>query len=295
MKITTPKLLILLAVLIGIFAIVKLTRNTGRSKSFRTELVNFEVSLADKIEIISPEEKTTLIKNGEQWQVETAQGTKSAMEGNVNSLLNTLNTIKPSRLAGRSETKWKDFSVDSTGSQVIVYGGGNVLTDIVLGRFGVEGQREFYTYVRLTEDVDTYVAANFMKMSVSTNPNDFRNNILGRVRQDSLQEISFNYPDSALILTNVDGKWFKGNEPADSAAVVKYVNSLSFISSKNFSAPSSALNPDFNVTYSFPSSEIQISAYREEDGWVLTSSANTEEAWQDDANFKKLFVATSQF
>jgi hypothetical protein len=295
MKLTTSKLLIFLAVLIGVFAIVKMTRNTGRSKSFKTELVNFEVDLADKIEIISPDDRALLTKEGNRWKVNTDHGLRTALEGNVNSLLNTLNTIEPSRLAGRSASKWKDFSVDSTGNRVIVYGNDKVLADIVLGRFGVEGQREFYTYVRLSDDEDTYVAANFMKMSVSTSPDDFRNNILGRIRKDSLVEISFNYPDSALVLTKVDGRWLKGNGTADSAAVAKYVNSLSFVSSKNFTAPSTALNPDLNITFGFGASEIQVSAYREENQWILTSSDNPEEAWKDDANFRKLFVSTSQF
>jgi Tfp pilus assembly protein PilV len=297
MKLTTPRLLILLVVLIGAFAIVKMTRNTSRSSSYRTELVNIEVDRADKIEIKSPEGSTLLTKQGDQWKVETDQGTKDAMEGNVSSMLNTLNTIKPSRLAARSKSKWKDFSVDSAGTQVIVYNEGKPMTDIVLGRFGVEGQRSFYTYVRLSEDEDVYVAADFMKMSVSSRPDDFRNNTLARIKKDSLMEISFNYPDSALVLSKMDGKWMKGNIPADSAAVAGYINGLSIVSSKTFTDGPSALNPDLNVTFGFGSEkEIQISAYQSaEDTWILTSSENDEETWSDQAAFDKVFVASSKF
>ena len=83
-------------------------------------------------------------------------------------MLSTLTTIEPSRIASRSDSKWKDYAVDSAGTRVKVYQGSELVTDIVLGRFGVEGQRSFYTYVRLSEDEDTYVANDFMKMSIST-------------------------------------------------------------------------------------------------------------------------------
>lgn len=296
MKLNTTRLLIILVVLIGVFALVKLTRNTGRSSSFKTELVNFSVDAVDKVEITSPAETVRLSKNGDSWTVETAQGTKTAMEGNVSSMLSTINTIEPTRLAARSESKWKDFSVDSTGTRVMVSGDGKVLTDIVLGRFGVEGQRSFYTYVRLQEDVDVYVAANFMKMSVSATANDFRNNIMARINKDSLVEISFNYPDSALVLNNLDGTWMNGTVAADSAAMASYLSGLSLVTSKKFSNPSSALNPELNVTYSFiDGKEIQLSAYRETLGWTLTSSENTQEAWMDEGVFGKVFAASSSF
>ena len=296
MKLNTTRLLIILVVLVGVFAIVKLTQNTGRSSSFKTELVNFEPDLATQIKIKSPGQEVELKKNGDTWQVETAQGTKTALEGNVSTLLSTLNTIQPSRLAGRDPSKWKDFSVDSSGTQIQVYGGNELLSDIIIGRFGVEGQRSFYTYVRLADDEDVYVADNFMKMSISTSPNDFRNNILARVNKDSLTAIAFNYPDSAVILNKQEGRWMKGMMAADSAATAKYLNNLSIVSSKNFSTPSTLLNPEMNVTFSLSSGkEIQISAYREEEQWIFTSSENTEEAWHDPALLNKLFVASSQF
>jgi hypothetical protein len=296
MKHNTRRLLIVLAVLVGVFAIVKLTRNSSRSSSFKTELVNFPVEEADKIEIISPSEKVLLTKSEDQWTVETEQGPKTAMEGNVGSLLSTLNTIQPTRLAARSSAKWKDFSVDSTGTQVVVSGKGKTLTDIVLGRFGVEGQRSFYTYVRLSEDDDVYVAADFMKMSVSSSANDFRNNVMARIGKDSLTEISFNYPDSAIVLSKMDEKWMKGNLPADSATTASYLNGLNIISSRNFTTPPAPLNPDLNVTFSFKNgSEVQISAYQDVAGWVLTSSENEEEVWKDENTFNKVFASSSGF
>lgn len=296
MKMTTPRLLIILAGLVAVFAIIKVTKNTSRSKSFRTELVAFATEEADKITISTPDQVTNLYKEGEAWKVETEQGVKDALEGSVTSMLNTLNTIEPSRLAARSESKWKDFAVDSSGTRVSVFAGKKSLADIVLGRFGVEGQRSFYTYVRLTEDEDVYVADNFMKMSVSSTPNDFRNNVLMRLNKDSLTSITFNYPDSSLVLSKQDGKWYRGDLPADSAAVAGYLSKLNIVSSRGFVAPSNNLNPDLSVSFGFTDKpEIQISAYKSEEDWIITSTENPEEAWSEQALFDKVFAASGKF
>ncbi|MFT5570964.1 MAG: hypothetical protein ACI9RP_003023 [Cyclobacteriaceae bacterium] len=296
MKLTTPRLLIILVALVATFAIVRLTQNSNRSKSFRTELVNFKVAEADRIEITEAGQTMTLFKETGNWKVSTNQGTKEAIASNVESLLSTLNTIKPSRIATRSTGKWKDFSVDSTGTSVVVIGSGEELTNIVVGRFGVEDQRSFFTYVRLKDDDDVYVANNFMKMTISTSSDDFRNNIMMRIAIDSLSSISFNYPDSALVLTKQEAKWFKGSAEVDSAAIATYLNAVSFVTSKKFTDSPSTPNPEMAVIFSFSKGkEIAISAFKEQNKITLPTSANNGEAWDDIDTFNKVFAATSLF
>ncbi len=296
LKLTTPRLLIILAILIGVFLVVKFTGNKGRSKSFRTELVSVDTAKVTKVEIESPEGITVLTKNEGQWMVDVETGSKKAVNNTVRSMLSTLNSVEPSRLASRTEDKWKDFSVDSAGIRVKVYEGSKLTGDIVLGRFGVEGQRSFYTYVRLSEDKDTYVANNFMKMSISTKPEDFRNSNILRLKKDSLNVISFNYPDSAVVLAKNDDTWYNGTNPADSATTVSYINGLSYVTSKSFVDDATLGTPDLNVTFGFSNQpEIQISAYRRPDGWIISSSENKDELWLDEKQYDKIFAASSKF
>jgi hypothetical protein len=177
-----------------------------------------------------------------------------------------------------------------------VTGSGEELTNIVVGRFGVEDQRSFFTYVRLKEDDDVYVANDFMKMSISTSPDDFRNNILMRLATDSLSSISFNYPDSALVLTKQAAKWFKGSVEADSAAIASYLNAVSLVTSKKFTDSPSTPDAEMVVIFSLSNGkEIAISAFKEQAGITLTTSANNRESWDDIDTFKKVFAATSLF
>ncbi len=296
LKITTPKLLMILAVLVGVYFVVQYTGNKGRSKSYRTELVNIDPEKVTKVRLTANGNITLLTKEGEEWFVEQGSGRKRAKTNLVTSMLSNLNSIEPSRIASRSEDKWQDFSVDSTGTRVEVYGGNALLTDIVLGRFGVEGQRSFFTYVRLSEDEDTYVANNFMKMSVNTNPEDYRNNEIIRLQSDSLTTISFNYPDSSMVLTKEGSRWMSENGPADSAAVVQYIRGLRTLTSKNFAEEPVNSTPELNVTFGFSNQpERQISAFRQENEWIIQSSENEHEVWNDKAQFDKIFAAVSNF
>ncbi len=296
LKLTTPKLLIVLAVLVGIFLISRYTDNKGRSKSLRAEIVSEEYENVTKIEILESGNTTKVYKEGDQWYVDTDQGKRKADESAVRSTISTLNSIKPSRIAGRSESNWTDFAVDSTGTRIKVYQKDDVTTDVVLGRFGVEGQRSFYTYVRVYEDVDTYVASNFMKMSVNTNTSDFRNSTIVRVGLDSLASIAFNYPDSSLVLTNTNLRWYAGENPVDSTEVANYLRDLGFISSTSFSNRPEGMTPDLNVTFGFSNQdEIQVSAFQQAGGWIIGSSENEEEFWQDPTQFEKIFKPVSSF
>lgn len=285
----TIKLLVVLAVLVGVFFILKFTGNDNRSKSFRSELVNIDPETITKVEILTPEDSTYLEKTSESWQV---NGTKSADENTVKSLLKNLNSIKPSRMASRSEEQWKDFQVDESGIRVVAYEGTKKALDIILGRFDVEGQRSFYSYVRLSEESDTYVAQDFMRMSVSTGSEAYRNGTLFGLKKDSVSSIEFNYPDSAFTLTRADQGWQINTTQADSAATAKYLSGLNMVSSRNF-RENEGYTSIYDVVYNLNNGKsIQVTNYGED---RISSSENTAEFWQDETVANKLFKGKSYF
>ncbi|MFY0686515.1 MAG: DUF4340 domain-containing protein [Cyclobacteriaceae bacterium] len=295
MKLNTPKLLIVLAVLIGVFAVVKFTGNKSRSKSFKETLVEIDTARMTSLEITEGEQSTILTRKEGQWMVSTENGDKKAMHTTIRSLVSTLKTVRPARIASRSADKWQDFSVDETsGTRVKVLEGDETTLDIILGRFGVEGQRSFYTYVRLFEDTDTYVADDFMKMSISSDPSEFRNSSIARVDKDSLVSISFNYTDSAFTLVSENGNWYANGVQADSSRMFDYLKNLTYITSRQF-AERSDLTSTLSVVYSFSDrADISIEAIAIEEGYVLQSSANKDEAWMDDQIFDKVFKGPSE-
>ena len=172
----TSKLFIFLIVISLVFVIVKVTKNPDRSNSYNEKLVDFDSQAVDKIEIKTENEQVKLKKIAGQWKVQVGQKQHEAVESTVKTFLRTIQTIKPSRIASRSTERWSDYDVDERGTRVIIFGKNDVFLDIILGRFAFEGQRTYYNFVRLGDENDTYVADNFMKMSLISQRDDFRNN-----------------------------------------------------------------------------------------------------------------------
>lgn len=288
MKNNTTKLLIILAILLGVFLIVKLTGDTSRSKSFRSALVEIDTARVSRIQIASPEDSTVIVREEDKWVVNGKPADKQA----VKSLLSNLQMIKPSRIASRSPEQWKDFQVDDQGTRVVIYEGSDKALDIILGRFNVEGQRSFYSYVRLDEDQDTYVAKDFMKMSVGANAASYRNDDVLSIMRDSLAAIDFNYPDTSFSLYKKDDVWQLEEAVADSASVAKYLQGLSRVASKNFTEkPASAAQ--YDIVYRLTSGEtIEVAAYGDNQ---IGTSYNPDEYWQDEALHAKLFKGKAYF
>lgn len=289
MKNNTTKLLIILAVLLGIFLIVKFTKDGSRSRSFRSSLVEIDTADVTMIRITSENDSTTIQKEGDQWMVNG----KAADRNAVKSLLNNLRTITPTRIASRSADDWEDFQVDDQGTRVKVFEGSDKTLDIILGRFNVEGQRSFYSYVRLAEDEDTYVAGDFMKMSIGTGSADYRNDDILRLKVDSLASIDFQYPDSAFSLYRVNGNWQLEGDRTDSVNTAQYLRGLNFVTSKNFLNDPPEGSADYHVVYKLRNGEsIRVSAYGRN---ILGSTYNEKEFWQDEAVYQKLFKGRTFF
>lgn len=296
MKLTTRNLLIILGVLGAVYGITQLTKRTGRSKTLKAELVAIDTSQVSKVEIHAQSTSLVLSKEGDAWTVSLPNGNqKTAKKRTVVSLLTSLNTIKPGRLAAKSRDKWKDYAVDSTGTRVKVYEAGKVATDVMIGRFGMEGQQKFYTFVRLFADEEVYVANNFMGMSVSVDPSSYRNNEVLRLDKDSLRSVSFNYPDSAFRLVRGEG-WYLEDQTTDSTAVESYLDGLGFVTSRNFYDSEPTQNPSYTIVFEFSDKpEVVIDAYVSADGIIFKSSENAAELFLDDAIAEKLLKNRSAF
>ena len=296
MKLTTKNLLLILVVLGAAYAVTQLTKRSGRSKSLRSELVAIDTSRVSEITISSLEGEVLLSKADEAWNVRLADGSqKLAKKTAVVGLLNSLNTIEPGRLAAKTEDKWKDYAVDSAGTRVRVLADGKVAADIIIGRFGMENQQSFYTFVRLFEDKEVYVAKGFMGMSVGKDAASYRENMLLRLNEDSLSSISFNYPDSAFSLTKGE-QWYLADQVADSAAVMQYLSGLGYVSSREFYDQELPGNPTHSAVFTFSNQpEITVYGYASESSMVLNSSENPQEFFMDDVAADKVFKSQSAF
>lgn len=295
MKLSTKNLLIILGVLLVIYAVTQLTKGSGKSSAMRDYLVAIDTTEVTRVQITSPGNEVILSKTGTEWTVRVGDGTRPVREGAVKTLINTLDNIRPSRLAAKKSENWKDYQVDSTGTDVKVYDGEELLGHLVVGRMGFENQRSFYSFVRLGDEANVYAANDFMAGSVSKTTAGFRNHALLRINKDSLRMVRFEYPDSAFKLTRNE-KWFVDDQLADSAAVVKWMNSIRLTTSQQFYDDAVNTSPTHQVVFSFSNSpDLTVDGYTNEGGMILRSSQNPAEAWLDENTTKKIMKGRGAF
>ena len=114
----TSRLFIFLVVISLFFVIIKVTKNPDRSKNYNEVLVDFDSQLVNKIKIENENEQVILEKISGQWKVKVGQKQHEAVKSTVEAFLQTIQTIKPSRLASRSVDRWSDYNVDDKGTRV---------------------------------------------------------------------------------------------------------------------------------------------------------------------------------
>jgi len=298
-KLSNVKLIGILFALGLIYFVVDFTGGKKKSKSLRTELVVLDSAKISKIEITATGKKVNLVKNGEDWELTLANGKKvMASSDAIDNAIFALNSIKPARMATRSESKWKDYQVDSAGTRVKVYEGGDKTLDLVIGRFAMEGQRSYYTFVRLFEDEEVYVAKDFMGFSVSSETSSYRDQVMARIKKDSVMAVTFNYPaDSSVRLERAGDIWNVNGQQADSSAVASYLTGLNYVSGKEFmDNQEDLISPTISAVFDLSNGKtIIFDGYQNNGQWVFHSTINEVGYFTDIAIKEKVFKGLSSF
>ena len=315
-NISSIKMIGILAVLVLVYLGFEFFGGKSRSKSFKTELVEIDTAKVSKLIIESRGESLELIKENNTWKVSIGNGKYAeAQKSNVKSTLNSLLTIKPSRIVAKDSEKWKDYQVDSAGTRVQVFEGSKNTLDLVIGRFGFNqqamqqqqqmmmggrGMQQFFSYVRLQNEDEVYVADNFMGMSINSDAGGYRNKQLLSLTTDIISQIQFNYPaDSGFVLSKIDSAWsIYGNQP-DSAATASYLSDLRYVNSSDFvdDVPSSALvSPTLSMNIKQNGkADVMIKSFQHPvHKWIINSSENPLAYFADEELVKKLFVGKGE-
>ena len=315
-NISSIKLIGILAALVLVYVGIKFFGGKSRSKSFKAELVEIDTAKVTKVLINAKGENLELLKENNAWKVSIGDGKYAVAEkSSVKSTLNSLLSIKPSRIAAKNQDKWKEYQVDSAGTRVQVFEGNNSTLDLVIGRFGFNqqamqqqqqmmmggrGGQQFFSYVRLQDENEVYVADNFMGMSISSEASGYRNKRILSLTTDSISQIQFNYPaDSGFVLSKIDSVWsIFGNQP-DSTAVADYLSDIRYLSNSTFvdDVPASALvSPTVSLNISQNGKpDIMVKAFQHPvHKWIVNSTENPLSYFADEELVEKLFVGSKK-
>jgi hypothetical protein len=244
-KLNSKVLLLVLLFLVAVFALSRLFRAPGLESNLRKELISLDTAAVDEIKILTQKQEgeIKLSRQATAWKVSKGQLQAETDRGLVNSLLGSLELLKPIRLATRKKEKWEEFNVGDKGIHATVYHAGKKLTDVVIGKTGFS-QGGSYTYVRLSDENETYVVEGFLESSFNRTYNDWRNKTIIKLRKEDITKVTYQYPaDSSFVLEKRDSAWYAANAIADKNKVDVLLNQLTFKNLNDFQDGFTSSNP----------------------------------------------------
>ena len=311
-------LIIILIVLLVAVAITKLVDYNKGERSFKGKLVSLDSAKVSAIKIYPKSynfQEVKLMKENSEWKLFYDDKIVNADISSVQSMINELRTLKTTRQAARSSEKWGKFELtDSTGTRVIVEENGDVVADLMIGKFSYkqaknqnpyqQQQGTMTTYVRLTDEEEVYAVTGYLSMAFNREPNSFRNKFLINADIENWTKLSFDYElEESFLLVNENGKWTLNGMLTDSVETRNFLNSLAHLYSSSFvdDIDESKLT---NNTHSLiiegnNSTPIEIKAYSvdDENEQIITSSENEKTYFSGKLEelFNKVFVNKTKF
>lgn len=229
-KLNSKILVIVLIALVSFLVLSRLFRAPSLESNLRKDLISLDTAAVDEIKILTQKQEgeIKLSRQGADWKVASGQLQNETDRGLVNSFLGSIKSLKPLRLATRKKEKWEEFNVGNKGIHATVYSAGKKQADIIVGKTGFS-QGGSYTYVRLSDESETYAVEGFLESSFNRSYNDWRNKTILKLKKDDIAKITYQYPaDSGFVLERRDSVWYVANAVADKNKVDILLNQLTF-------------------------------------------------------------------
>lgn len=312
----TILLLVVLAIVVGIYLIMNYTQD--KERNFRTRLVDFDTAVVNRIEISppSPAGKMVLLKKAGSWKAIESENEYSADNGSVRNLMMQLDGSKVINVAANSPSDWEKYkTTDLQGTRVQFMNNSDILSDIFLGKFDYiqpknqqqqnpymqQPQGEMLSYARISGEDAVYTIDGMISLGLGKTADDYRDKRLTNLDFVNIEEISFSYADGTTfkIFKEMD-KWLADHIAIDSATTVSYLKSIVNLRGREFF---NDFVPDKDifakVTISQTASDpIELKAYAMDTAsFVLASSANPTNLILDTDKkiTEKLFVRKDHF
>ena len=297
----TKTLIIIFLLLLGIFLLSKVF-NPKPERSFKEDLVMVDTSRVDKIILNNPKTEDGEIiisRNNGAWRANNGTKDVNATMSAVNSLLSNLTQIKSKQLISKSSEKWEDYEVnEEKGTRVQVFSGSKTLSDFTVGRFSFDQQRRSATsYMRLSDEEDTYSVDGFLSMSFNQGFDSFRNKSILKANSADISELRYSVNNKEYLLIKSNDQWSLNGTSLDSTVITTYINSLANTFGSTFADNVSLekTNPTHTLSVfgNNLNEPIELVCYPpgEESQFTIFSSQNAESLFSSDSTgvYKRIF------
>ncbi|HKJ45052.1 MAG TPA: DUF4340 domain-containing protein [Balneolales bacterium] len=234
----TKTLLALFAVLLVLTGIVKLTGNGSSSKGLQSAVIKLDSAKVDKIQINTPKNgKVTLLKQKGKWEVRGHnEQLYPADKNQVDRAIGQLTGLMPNAIVTRDKKSFTRYQVDTTGTKVTFFNGGNQLASIILGRFAFASRRSMNTYVRPAGKDIVYTVDGYLSAMYNQKPDDWRDKKIWTIDKTAVKQVDMKFPaDSSYSMTNA-GKnlWMYGSDSLKTSMTTNIIQNLADLRADGF-------------------------------------------------------------
>jgi hypothetical protein len=301
-KINNTTLLIVFVALLVLTVILFSGNNGHRERSFDKDIVAFsteDISLVKLYPKSMNGENFNIVKEGDQWMINSDGKQYKANADMVNSMLSTLETLDVQSLVANNEDRWAKYEVtDSLASRVQLFDNDDMVADLYIGKFKFSQPRNMSTYVREAGEDETYRVNGFLSSTFNRKVNDLRDKTLVDDNLANWTKLMFDYPaDSSFVLEKEGQKWLLDGGIADSASVVNYINSVKKLDGRTIA---DVQDGDVVKQYRLTIERKNLDAVVLDVGMagseqVVSSSENNDVWISDNDIIEKIFVSRSEF
>jgi hypothetical protein len=224
MKRSTVTLVALMVVLLVVAYLVMQKPGEQSTSGAGELLVKIDSLAVDKFEIRSPKTRLVLEKKGVEWYLSEPVNFR-AEQSNVANFIQLVKNLNVRSVVSNKPEKFPVFQVDTaSGTMFTIYEKGELKASLIVGKTDAT-----YTglFVRKLPSSDV----NSVDASISyqfTRPiNDWRDKKIVSNLQPGINEVKYQYGDTAFTLQRKDSVWMIGKDPAKTEDVNSMLNTLS--------------------------------------------------------------------
>ena len=301
-KFSTKTLFIAFLILMALVVTSKLVDHHKGNRTFKGELVAYQADRINRI-IIHPQamngqQLEIVKKKSNQWFVEVNGNTFHADKSLTESIINSLNHLKPTRIASTQSKKWKNYQLtDSMATHLQLYNGTQLKADIRTGKTSSNQQR-MITYIRMAGDPTVYGVNDDELSDFNRKANGYKSKMIIESAQDKWDQLTFTYPaDSSFTLRKTGTQWRLEAMPADSSRIASYLSSIEHVRHYKLANTVPSGDPAFSLKIEGAqlNQSIVLNGYLEGRNFILGSSQNPGVYFMGNDLHSKFFVNQRHF
>ncbi|MEX2088977.1 MAG: DUF4340 domain-containing protein [Bacteroidota bacterium] len=259
----------ILAVLIFVAYLVLQKPGEQSSSTSTGEFLAVVDSLAvDRIHLKSPSLDIVLEKQGVEWYLRHPLMVR-ADQANVAQLIHQTKNLEVKNVVSSNAEKQSMFQVDSTGTQVTLYEGGNETASFILGKTGPTFSE---TYGRRKNSNEVMLVSNMMNYVFTRSVKEWRDRSIVAIPRETIKQLTYQFGDTTFTLEFKDSLWIAGREPAQGTVVEGILSSLVNFQGDDFIDTPPVTLPRLTATLSFAGVQLAFHYVKETDTYMVRSS-----------------------